>query len=252
MRIELKLKTDKFTVIPYNHQYYLASAIYNKLQSANPIYAEKLHNYKKFKFFTFSLLQVKRRVIRKEGIETIDGNVYLYLSSPKSDFIENFVSGLLDDGSLKVGNINFYVDKAKVLKVPEKFEIFKTISPIYLKTKIEDNGKLKDYDLLPNHSKFYENLKNNLKRKYEHFYNKKCDLDFDFEILKYKSKRMKIKNVYCRCSELVFKVWGDYELLKFGYECGFGEKNSMGFGMVVNTKDKDTVKLTTSTNCRTS
>ncbi|XQN73916.1 CRISPR-associated endoribonuclease Cas6 [Methanothermococcus sp. Ax23] len=56
-------------------------------------------------------------------------------------------------------------------------------------------------------------------------------MDFNFEILKSKQKRMKIKNTFCRCSELVFKVEGDYDLIRFGYECGFGEKNSMGFGM---------------------
>ncbi|MCQ6254768.1 CRISPR-associated endoribonuclease Cas6 [Methanocaldococcus sp.] len=236
MRMELELQTDNFTVIPYNHQYYLASAIYNKIHSANPKYAEKLHNYQKFKFFTFSLLQIRRRVIRKEGIETIDGKAYLYISSPKNEFIENFVEGLLEDGELRVGKINFYVKRAKILPIPKKFNILKTISPIYLKTVIptEDN-KLKTYDLLPNSSKFYENLKNNLKKKYEAFYNEKCSLDFEFEVLKYKPKRMKLKeNVYCRCSEMVFKVWGDYELIKFGYECGFGEKNSLGFGMVVN------------------
>ena len=29
-----------------------------------------------------------------------------------------------------------------------------------------------------------------------------------------------------------FVAHGDTELLKLGYEAGFGEKNSMGFGMV--------------------
>ncbi len=236
MRIELELQTDNFTVIPYNHQYYLASAIYDKIHSANPIYAKRLHNYQKFKFFTFSLLQIKKRVIRKEGIETIDGKAYLYISSPKTDFIENFVAGLLEDGKLRVGNVEFFVRKAKILPIPKKFNILKTISPIYLKTMIETEDGLKTYDLLPNNSKFYENLKNNLKKKYEAFYNEKCDMNFEFEVLKYRQKRMKIKDIYCRCSEMVFKVWGDYDLIKFGYECGFGEKNSMGFGMVVNIK----------------
>ncbi|NPA62790.1 MAG: CRISPR-associated endoribonuclease Cas6 [Methanococci archaeon] len=240
MRIELELKTENFKVIPYNHQYYLASAIYDKIRSVNPTYADRLHNFQNFKFFTFSLLQVKKRVIRPEGIETIDGKAYLYVSSPNSEFIENFVEGLLEDGKLRVGSIEFLINKAKILSLPKKFDILKTISPIYLKTMLETEEGLKTYDLLPNNSKFYENLKNNLKKKYELFYNEKCDADFEFEILKYRPKRMKLKEgVYCRCSEMVFKVWGDYDLIKFGYECGFGEKNSMGFGMVVNIEDKN-------------
>lgn len=28
-----------------------------------------------------------------------------------------------------------------------------------------------------------------------------------------------------------FTITGDQRLIKLGYECGFGEKNSMGFGM---------------------
>ena len=141
---------------------------------------------------------------------------------------------MLEDGKLRVGNVEFFVRKAKVLTIPKKFNVLKTISPIYLKTMIEMDGELKTYDLLPNNSKFYENLKNNLKKKYEAFYNETCEMDFEFEVLKYRQKRMRIKDIYCRCSEIVFKVWGDYDLIKFGYESGFGEKNSMGFGMVMN------------------
>jgi CRISPR-associated endoribonuclease Cas6 len=232
MRIELELETEAFTTIPYNHQYYLASALYNKIHSSNPEYANRLHNYQKFKFFTFSLLQIKKRIIKREGIETIDGKVNLYISSPSTEFLENFISGLLEDGVLNVGDTEFFVKKAKILPVPEKFEVLKTLSPIYLKTLVDTEKGKKVYDLLPNNSKFYENLKKNLKRKYEIFYNKKCDLDFEFEVLKFKPKRMRIKNTYHRCSEMVFRIWGDYELIKFGYDCGFGEKNSMGFGMV--------------------
>ncbi|OYT33337.1 hypothetical protein B6U96_16165 [Archaeoglobales archaeon ex4484_92] len=31
---------------------------------------------------------------------------------------------------------------------------------------------------------------------------------------------------------MTFGVKGDRKLIEFGYETGFGEKNSMGFGMV--------------------
>jgi len=35
-----------------------------------------------------------------------------------------------------------------------------------------------------------------------------------------------------------FVVKGNKELIKFGYECGFGELNSAGFGMVKSKNDK--------------
>ncbi|MCD6222629.1 MAG: CRISPR-associated endoribonuclease Cas6, partial [Thermoplasmata archaeon] len=37
---------------------------------------------------------------------------------------------------------------------------------------------------------------------------------------------------YHRCTEMVFEARGSAELLSIGYEAGFGERNSMGFGMV--------------------
>lgn len=69
MRIELELQTDNFTVIPYNHQYYLASAIYNKIHSANPAYAKRLHNYQKFKFFTFLYCRLERGLLERKGLK---------------------------------------------------------------------------------------------------------------------------------------------------------------------------------------
>jgi CRISPR-associated endoribonuclease Cas6 len=234
MRVKLKFKTEKGAVIPFNHQYYLSSAIYNILNSADRSYSKKLHNYRGYKFFTFSLLNVPKRDVDKNGIITKNGIVYLHISSPNSEFLTNFIKGLLksDTEGIFVGNVKLMPDSLTVEELPKKFDILKTISPIYLKTVVDlENGDKRVYDLLPNEEKFYENFKNNLKRKYEMFYNVKCDYDFNFEVLKSKQKRVKIKNTFHRCSELVFKVEGDYELIKFGYDCGFGEKNSMGFGM---------------------
>jgi len=233
MRAKLEFRTEKNTIIPFNHQYLLASAIYNVLNKADEKYAKKLHEYTKYKFFTFSLLNIpKRRIIKERGIVSLDGRIFLHVSSPNDEFLQNFVSGILDYGIMNVNGIELIPNNLVIEKIPESFDTLKTVSPIYLKTIIEKDGTKKIYDLLPNNSKFYENFKNNLKKKYEAFYNKGCDLDFNFEVLKYNSKRMKVKNTFCRCSEMVFKVDGDYDLIKFGYECGFGEKNSMGFGMV--------------------
>ena len=233
MRIKLEFKTEKNTVIPFNHQYFLASAIYNVLSRADEEYSEKLHTHPKYKFFTFSLLSIpNRRVIEKRGIVSLDGRVFLHVSSPNDEFLQNFVDGIFDCKVININGIELIPMNMIIKRIPKDFDTLKTISPIYLKTMIERDGAKKVYDLLPNNSKFYENFKNNLKKKYGAFYNKECNLDFDFEVLKYKPKRVKIKNTFCRCSEMVFRVYGDYDLIKFGYECGFGEKNSMGFGMV--------------------
>ncbi|WP_292460705.1 CRISPR-associated endoribonuclease Cas6 [Methanothermococcus sp.] len=230
MRIKLELRTEKGKLIPFNHQYHLASAIYDVLCNSNPEYSKKLHDYDRHKFFTFSRLNIPRRIMdRNNGIITKDGRAYIYISSPDDEFMKNFIDGLLNCyGELDVGGIKFMPNNLIVEKIPEEFKILKTLSPVYLRMGDKENDKI--IDILPDDGRFYEYFKNNLINKYERFYGK-CDYDFDFEIRAFKKKRVELKGIYHRCSELVFKVEGDYELIKFGYECGFGEKTSMGFGM---------------------
>ncbi|WP_459202224.1 CRISPR-associated endoribonuclease Cas6 [Methanococcus sp. CF] len=234
MRAKLELKTEKNTLIPFNHQYHLASMIYGMLNTGNSEYAKKLHEYDKYKFFTFSWLDIPNRTFSNGGLISNDGRLFLKLSSPNDEFLFNFVQGLFEKEELTVGNIKMKPSEIIVEKIPSSFNALKTISPVYVKTQVEQDGKKSVKDLVPNNSKFYENLKTNLKNKYESYYGKKCDLDFQIEILDYKTKRMNIKNTFHVCSNMKFEISGDYNLIKFGYECGFGEKNSMGFGMVEN------------------
>lgn len=232
MRARLKLDIDKNTVIPFNYQYHLSSMIYHSLNISDSEYAKCLHAYQKYKFFTFSWLDVPNRITTKQGMMSRDGTVFLQLSSPNDDFLSVFLEGLFQESVLKIGNFDAYPTEIQIIESPESFNVLKTISPICLRTQEEIDGKLKVRDLLPNHSKFFENIKLNLKNKYETFHNKECKMDFNLEILSAEPKRIQIKDTFTRCSNLIFSVTGDYDFIRFGYECGFGEKNSMGFGMV--------------------
>ncbi len=94
-------------------------------------------------------------------------------------------------------------------------------------------GRLRHYDLGPDEPEFYENLKENLKQKYLLIYGKKPQEDFEIEVLSAKPKRFEVKpSIFQRAWHLVFKAYGDDELIRAGYLVGFGEKNSLGFGMV--------------------
>ncbi len=235
MRLKINLETKKNSILDFNYQYYLASSLYNIIRNVDLDFANKLHEKRTFKFFTFSKLFIKNREILEEGIKILDGKVYLYLSSPLEEFIRKIIYALFESGEIKIKDLSFYVQQISLLESPkiDNEVIFKTLSPICLRTKKEINGVLKDYDLLPSDKEFKEKLIKNLKKKYESFYKTQCKYDIEnIKILSWKPKRIKIKNLYFRCSEMIFKIKGDKELLKFGYECGFGEKNSMGFGMV--------------------
>jgi len=110
--------------------------------------------------------------------------------------------------------------------------VFSTISPIIVRTVHEEKGKLRIHDLYPTDIKFYENLRSNLIKKYKKLYNEERENILFSKPFSTKFMRIQIKNTYHRASLMVFEAKGDRKLLMLGYETGFGEKNSMGFGMV--------------------
>ena len=226
MRIRLRLETKENAIVPYNYQYYISSMIYNLINDKN--FALNLHNKKGYKFFTFSELLIKNRENTKEGIKIKDGFADLFISSPNNDFIKELIKGILNDKIIRIKNIEFTPVEIKLCETPKNFNTFKTLSPIYVFTR--ENNKI--VDLYPNCSKFFENLKKNLIQKYIEYYNKEPKENIEFEILDFKRKRIKIKDCYYRCSHMKFRIKGDENLIKFGYECGFGSKNSLGFGCV--------------------
>jgi CRISPR-associated endoribonuclease Cas6 len=101
-----------------------------------------------------------------------------------------------------------------------------------VRTAQEDNGNLRIIDLYPTDSLFYENLRNNLIKKYEIFYGEEKDAISFQKPFSTKPMRIKIRDTFHRASLMKFVAEGDSALLRLGYEAGFGEKNSMGFGMV--------------------
>ncbi len=235
MRLKIDLVTEKNSILDFNYQYYLSSSIYNLIKNIDKDFAVHLHNKKNFKFFTFSKIFIKNRKILDKGIKIIDGRIYFYLSSPSQEFIQKFINALFESRVIKIKDLECIVGSVKLIEISnlQNKVLLKTLSPICLRTKKKVDRKLKDYEILPNDKLFKNNLIKNLIKKFEVYYNKKCIYSIkSINIISWKPKRIKIKNLYFRCAEVYFEIEGDRELIKFGYECGFGEKNSMGFGMV--------------------
>lgn len=224
-------------LIPFNYNLALAGAVYGAVKRVNTELASQIHSSTECKHFTFSLLQVPERKISPEGIYVEDG-CYFLVSSPVREVIQSFVEGILES-PVRIGGVHFEVESVEVLGSPE-FDggcVFSTLSPIIVRTVKEENGKKRIVDLYPTDAKFYENLKGNLVRKYTRFYGEeKKNISFSMPFST-KFMRIQIKETFHRASLMRFEVKGDRELLRLGYEAGFGEKNSMGFGMVKVTKN---------------
>ena len=165
----------------------------------------------------------------------IEGTTFFKFSSPRKEIVAALVNGLLEKPEVEIENAAFTISSIEVLKEKKikREETFVTLSPISVTTVKGNNGYRKIIDLYPDEPKFYENLKRNLIKKYKLLYGKEPEnKELDIKVIKAKPKRIKIKNTYHRCTEMVFEARGSAELLSIGYEAGFGERNSMGFGMV--------------------
>ena len=230
-------------VLCYDYQYGLASMLYAKLTLANIELANKLHNTKGFKFYTFSHLILDDRIVANNGLAFT--KAHFFLSSPDTEFIKSVAEGLLMQPEFFLkneGSVTYFViEDVEILPSIEFSDTctFKTISPVYLKTlrnRVVNNNdeRLVETDLYPTDFKFYENLHKNLVSRYEAFYKLKLDKDF-FDVLDidyFKPKRVKIEKNYRRCSLMDIQIYANPELIKFAYDAGLGEKNAMGFGCV--------------------
>ncbi len=111
----------------------------------------------------------------------------------------------------------------------------KTISPIIAHIKQQIDGKLKTWDLGPADERFYESIQKNLINKYISFhgnYDGERWIKLTPDIKTAKRRRIDIKGDYHRCYMMNFEIEADQKLIEFSYDCGLGEKNSMGFGMI--------------------
>ena len=231
--MRIKVSLNGRGLIPFNYNLALAGAVYGPIKRVDIDLASKIHSSTDYKYFTFSLLQIPEREISSQGIYVVDG-CYFLVSSPIRDIVTCFVEGILEHPEVRIGPVHFDVESVEVLKMP-KFNgnvTFSTVSPIIVRTAQKDDDRLRIIDLYPTDAKFYENLKSNLIKKYKDLRNEEKD-EISFSApFSTKFMRIQIKDTYHRASLMKFEAEGDGELLKLGYEAGFGEKNSMGFGMV--------------------
>ena len=235
MRIKITLSNARGKAIPVNYQYYLYGLVYNLIKESNEDMATQIHNSNSFKYFTFSRLFVPERNITNEQIRINSDEISFFVSSPDSMLLMVFIEGLLTLRQVNIKKAAFDVSSVRFVKdwQGSSKALFKTLSPILQRGYKEKRNK--HWDLSPKEQKFYENIKNNLLKKYNSFYNTSLE-NIPFEITRLlkepKWKRIQIKDTYHQCWEMTFEAIGDLRVLKFAYDVGLGEKNSMGFGML--------------------
>ena len=248
MRIQILADVGSGLTLPINYNHLLAGVIYRFLAESDPEYASFLHEEgyriaeKRFKLFTFSQLMAERRRIRGDKIH-FGSTLTWSVSSPVERFLSHFADTLLTEGSLSFGQRQLQIRDVTIPRIP-RFQSemqFRCLSPIVMTTTRERNGKQAMHYCLPEDPAFSELVRQNLIRKHEVIHGRlpsddAFTLKFDKNYIARKQgsvtrlidfKGIKVRGVLCP-----FRVSGNPALIQIGYECGFGDKNSAGFGMV--------------------
>ena len=267
MRVKITALTESPAAIPFNYNYALHSAIYGLIEKSSGEYSIYLHDKgfinetvkKRFKLFTFSKLFFKPTRIQKNGFNQVKEITFIF-STPIEQSYEHLILGLFSDQTFHLNfsgkKINFSVTRVEAMPEPQ-FDSeckFLCLSPIAVSTQREkENRRLEqhylDYMNPEEREHFIENIKKNLINKYQTFYKTDYadhDQEFKFSfdvnyIAKRQGKISKLihfkkidKNIKTKIKgfEAPFKIIADPELIKTGYDAGFGNDNSAGMGCI--------------------
>ncbi len=237
--------------------YPFAALIYRSIWTAAPDYAEFLHgegypawlesheagrpNHKRFKFFVFSRVEQPGNRVSEGRQWFRQAPIEWRVSSPAPGQMEALAVGLIARGVVSIGD-NLGAADFGVMDITEipppaisRHMRFKTISPLFLSVdeKRADGSRAKRH-LRAEDPRFGERVRENLIRKYQALTGSDPvddELEFKFEgVAKPQLAQYKGTHHHCYMGEIA--VSGSEELIRLGWECGFGEANSKGFGMV--------------------
>ena len=247
MRLKIIIDVADRLTLPINYTPLLTGVIYRFLAESDAEYATFLHDEgytagaKRFKLFTFSQLMAKQRRIT-EGRIHFGSTLAWYVSSPVERFLSHFADTLLTRGRLSLGRRELQIKDVSIPRIP-RFQTqmrFRCLSPIVMSTVRQRDGEQTTHYCLPDDPKLSELIRQNLMRKHEAIYGQPPNEDaltfqFDQNYIDKKHGRVTrlvdFKGTKIRSILAPFYVSGSVALIQTGYECGFGVKNSIGFGM---------------------
>jgi len=164
MRLKLDIIPEKDFSYHDINKHMIQGMIYSYLWGTE---YEKMHEEKKFKFFSFS--DIFPPTDFKKGEEK-----NLIISSPNKKFIEVLYQKLKNENYLYFGNRGFMIKKISKFNLPLR-RMFITGSPIVLYQDNRENLYF-SFERNPDLSFFLERLKNNALKKYNAFYEEKMVL----------------------------------------------------------------------------
>jgi len=251
MRLEIEFFSSEIKKLSFNYNYYITSAIYDLISEHNKDFSQMLHDEgykvgnKKFKLFVYSRLMPERYSIDKDYMIIHKGITRLYINSPIKEFINSLGNSMMKKGLMRINDQIFKVNNI-YLKDDFVFDYgteFVTLSPIVVTTGIRKDGQVKPRTVHITDSKFIENIKNNLIKKYYLIYGKlpenmSIDIKFDKEYIK-RNRRghlIHFKGITIKGFIIPFVMTCANDIKKVAIDCGLGENNSIGMGYIMGKK----------------
>ena len=252
MRIRVRMVCDGGCTIPINYQEYLSAVVYRLLETSDAEFSRFLHDEgyrldegsRHFKLFVFSQLLSRDRKQMGDQIRFGPGTIDWLISSPVTQFLQHCATGLLQTGEIRVDRALLRIDAVETLPAPDVSAgrlKGACLSPVVAAVPIPGNEDGPPRYLRPaDGAELSEALRKNLLNKRKVLTGAPPDgspfrIGFDPDYLaKHRggTKLIHTKGIGIVGSFAPFIAEGDPELLMIGYECGFGEKNASGFGMV--------------------
>jgi CRISPR-associated endoribonuclease Cas6 len=207
---------------------------------------EHLHDARGYKYFCFSNIY--------SPFDIGEGDTrYVAISSPDNELIRTFAESLLEREVVNLGNMRFYLREIRIARPKVKHSVaLVTRTPIIVRIPKRSYAK---YGIRSEHAYVYwrpniafeaflRQLEDNLIKKYKHFLGADVEeerylpLFQQFVFRKQVCNHLLIKNrevkVFASLWEFHFShlTREQRELLQFGLDAGFGERNSLGFGFM--------------------
>jgi CRISPR-associated endoribonuclease Cas6 len=254
-KIDFKLSGDPPFAIPVNYQSEISSWIHKMLHFEDSDFKDWLSTNKylnhlgEYNLFTFSDVFFAPHKVQKDKMIVEDGNAGMIISFYAPEEIKPFIISIFENQEFKIGDsgakVAFQITDIASLGLPAfgsmQEAVFSALSPIL----IAEPGKSAETFMIPDQKDFdkvffkslmfkYANLVKYMPSAQGNGLNNLNELKFKL-LGKPKTKRVKIKTDTPHQKSVKgylfdFEVKAPSELLRIGYNAGFGELNNLGFG----------------------
>ncbi len=252
MRILIKLKPKIETKFFFPYYFQIQGLIYNLIKNTK---FKEIHNKKVYKFFCFSNIFPEK----KSHSDTFRKNQFynLIVSSPNKNFLKVLTQNFIKREEIKIDKVIFTLKEVRFFNSNINKKNLKIIStsPIivripkkrYQEYRISSKTSYPSLYWRPEYplEAFIRQLEANIFKKYKEYYQKEIEEFPIFQKFLFKKSVSIPLELHHQKVNFIGSLWEFHfdfldektkEILEFAIDCGFGEKNSMGFGFVNSEK----------------